>query len=254
MKYVHLLLFIFCCSILSSCNTVNLSSVSGLYKVPLQSSFNVALAGYWAADKPNPYAGKKGGTIHVAPLDVSLVTKPYPQLAPKMVPYMRDQMMLKMNGMLAQSNGANNTRWRLTSSASGADIRIKFAVVALRPHQPVVGVVTDALAFVTPGGIGSLVGMATKGNIVLECTIQNGRTGQMLLAFKDANRASLYAYHKESYQENGNVYANLRVWADSIAELCRESFFDPTKQGTLRQRMEDRSVWDGLKSRVGTAM
>ncbi len=249
----HILLFAsLCCLLLSSCSLMEqrLQSKSGLYGVPLEHSYKVPVNGFWTWGKGNPYARQSSVTIYIAPLNVSLVEKKNPELAPHLVKQMHELMTTKMNKTLAEANAANRTQWKLTSDAGKADIRIDLAVVSLRTQKPGLHIAGKVLGYVAPTGVGDAVDFISKGDITLEGAIRDCRSGQIYMAFKDSNRAKLRFYHKDTYRRTGNVDANLRLWAQKLALIFRESALDRLGNQTLKEKLENRSAKEVIKAHL----
>ncbi len=239
-----------CCLLLASCTSQRLESESGLYNVPMTHSYKVPADGYWSWGKGNPYAHKTSGTMYIAPLDVSRVQEDYPELAPQLVEQMHALMVEDMGAMLTDANAANHTRWVLTEDAAAADIRIDLAVVGLRTQKPGLHVIAKAISRFTPTGVSDTIDFISKGDITLEGTIRDNRSGLLIFAFKDSNRAKLRFYHKDTYRRTGHVDANLRLWARRLAALCRECAYDRMGEHTLREKIENSTFADAVKARL----
>ncbi len=251
-----LLLASLCCMTLASCSLMEqrLQSESGLYDVKLTRSYKVPVEGYWAWGKGDPYAGQAAVVFYVAPLDVTAVQEDHPELAPNMVRQMHDLMLQDLSESFAEANAANKTQWSLTEDPALADVRFDLAVVHLRLRRPVLHVVGKVLGYVAPTGVGDAVELIAKGDITLEGTIRNNRNGELLLAFKDANRAPLRIYHKNTYSQTGHVDANLKLWAEKLAMLCRECAHDRLGDKRLSEKIEERTVTDVIKVRAHDAL
>ncbi len=231
-----------CAALLTSCVAQNLQSESGLYNVTLHHHYKAVVDGAWTWGKGNPFAHQKSGRMYVAPLDISAVEKDYPELAPDMVSQMHKLMSKELAKSFREINRANKTQWGLTNNPAEADLRVNMAVVSLRTQRPGLWVMGSAASAAAPiPGLGLAVDEATKGDIVIEGTLRNNRTGELLLAFKDSNRAKLRFYHKNKYKVDGNVVANLQEWAEGMAKLCRAGAQDMLGDKTLAQKVEKRS-------------
>ncbi len=245
-----------CALLLSSCSLVEqrLASESGLYDVPLTHSIKVPVDGYWTWGKGNAAVDKKDLCFYVAPLDVSRVQEDHPELAPTMVMQMHDLMRCKLTEAFNEANAANQTRWHLTEQAGQADLRIDLAVVTLRKRRPILHIVAKVLGYVAPTGVGDAVDLIAEGDITIEGTIRRSSDNALLLAFKDANRAPLRFYHKNTYLRTGHVDANLKLWAEKLARLCRESAHDRLGDSTLKEKVKNRSMGDVIRTRVQDAL
>ncbi len=245
-----LLLSSLCCLLLTSCLSQRLQSESGLYDVALEHSYKVATDGFWTWGKGNPCAHQASGAIYVAPLNISKVQENHPELAPVLVEQMHDLMSTNMSTMLAEANQANHTHWELTEDASAADLLIELAVVKLRTQKPALNVASKVLDYIAPTGVGDALGLVARGDITLEGTIRDNRNGQLILAFKDSNRAKIRFYHKDAYSRTGNVDANLRLWARRLATLCRDCAYDRMGDKTLREKIDELGVKDAIRAHL----
>ncbi len=245
-----------CCLILSSCTLMEqrLKSESGLYDVPLDTSYKIPVDGFWLHGKGNPYATQKKVAFYVAPLDVSKVKEKHPELAPNLVKQMHDIMVEDLRKAFAEANAANKTQWMLTEQAAAADVRFDLALVSLRLRRPGLHVAAKVLGYVAPTGVGDAVELIAKGDITIEGTIRNARNGRLLMAFKDSNRAPLRIYHKNTYRQTGHVDANFRLWAEKLAKLCRESAHDRLGNSTIAERVKNRSAKEVIETRVHDAL
>ncbi len=239
-----------CCALLCSCMSQRLQSESGLYDVQLTHMSKVPVDGLWLREDNTPRPRQTAGGLYIAPLDVSAVQEDYPELAPLLVEQMQALMTDKMSHALAESNAANQTRWILTEDVACADIRIDLAVVSLRTQKPWLHIFSEVIGFFAPTGVGDAIDYVSRGDITLEGTIADARSGQLLVAFKDSNRAHLRFYHKDTYRRTGNVDANLRLWANKLAHFCRECAYDRLGDHTLREKIEQRSFREAVEAHL----
>ncbi len=226
-----------------------LRSESGLYNVKLEHTYKAPVDGFWTWGKGNPYSHQTAGSIYIAPLNVSKVVEDNPELAPLIVEQMRTLMTNKMSAMLTEANAANHTQWVLTNDANKADLRIELAIVSLKTQKPLLHVAAKVVGHFTPTGVGDAIDYVSQGDIKLEGTIRDVRSGQLIMAFKDSNRAKLRFYHKDTYRRTGNVDANLRLWATKLAKLCRECSYDRIGNHTLKETIDNRTFKEALKVR-----
>ncbi len=256
MNRALLLLTSLCCLLLASCSLMEqrLQSQSGLYDVELSHTYKVAVDGYWTWGKGSSCYHQPTGCLYIAPLDVSAVQKEYPELAPVLVEEMHGLMKTNMEKMLAESNAANRTLWRLTENEAEADIRIDLAVVSLKTQKPLLHIAAKVLGYVAPTGVGDAVELVARGDITLEGTIRDARKGELIMAFKDSNRAKLRFYHKDAYRRGGNADANLRLWAEKLAILCRECAPDRMEGQTLQDKVEQRTLGEVIRERAEDAL
>ncbi len=241
-----------CCLLLASCSLLeqSLRSESGLYEVPLERNGKAAVDGLWLWGKGNPYAHKAEGYIYLAPLNISAVQAAYPEYAPLLAEQMHRLMADRMGAMLAEANEANHTRWALTEDASRADLHLELAVVKLRLQKPGLHIVAKASSHFTSDGVSDAIDYVSAGDIALEGAMRDGRTGELMLAFRDSNRAKLRFYHMDTYRRTGHVDANLRLWSQKLATLCRECACDRLGEGTLQEKLDKRPLSDVLKAHL----
>lgn len=251
MKKLQLILsLLFTSFTLLSCQ-IYLKSESGLYNVELKKNPKVLVDGCWSWGKGNPYAGEKSGKIYIHPLDVSKVRHNNPEAASLMVVQMQDYIVQAMVKELREMNAANHTNWTLTTNPSEADVCIHTAVVKFRPQQPALKVtttITSTLGAVP--GASKIFSFISEGNITLEGTMRDARSGQLLVAFKDTNRKSARLYTAEAYSKTGNADVNLKAWAEKLARLVRESAYDRMGNSTMQKKIRERSYFDVFSQSV----
>ncbi len=229
-------------------------SESGLYNVKLESSYKVPVDAYWTWGKGDAYASKKNVNFYVAPLHVDAIQKKYPELVPGMIQQMHDLMKQDLTKAFAEANAANKTQWTLVEHPQHADIRIDLAVVHMRLRRPGLHIAAKVLGYVAPTGVGDAVELVAKGDITIEGTLRDAHNGQLYLAFKDANRAPLRIYHKNTYSQTGHVDANFKLWAEKLARLCRECAHDRLGDKLLKNKLEERSLKEVIETRVHDAL
>ncbi len=243
----HSLLLIAACGLLASCSQ-NLQSESGLYDVTLTHTFKVPVDGAWTHGKGNIYAKQKSGSIYISPLWViKEVAAEEPELSEELIRHMRGYLENHMGRMLAESNKANKSDWKLVTTPDGADIRIDLAVVRLSPRKPGLNFFSQVGGVFSPiPGVGAVANKLTKGDICIEGTIRDVRTGRLLLAFKDSNRKTVHLLNKDAYSATGHAEANMNEWAERLAKLCRACAYDKLGDGILREKVRNRSVSEAL--------
>lgn len=216
-----------------------LKSESGLYDVQLHHSYKVALDGYWFNEKPVKYP--KRGTIYVAPLDTHLVEKGNEAYMPYIRQVMDERMKSQLGRMLERQS--NEGAWKLTEKRKRATIVMEFSLVRFKPQLPALHVVSAVVGFaVVIPGAEPLLASFTTGDICVEGVIRDGRTGQLLGAFKDSNRTSAWLCQPEAYNSTGNAAVNWQHWADKMVYLCMASA-QGRKQGiTLHEMVEKRPL------------
>ncbi len=256
MKRALLCLSALCCLFLSACSWVQcyqsqkLRSESSLYDVPLEHNSKVLLDGVWFSGTGNPCVNRQKVNFYVAPLNVTLVKDKYPDFPPVMVEQMDTIMTEALTKACDEANTANKTQWKVTHNEAEADISIELAVVSLRKQKPGLHIVAEVLGYVAPTGVGDAIGLIAEGDITLEGAIRDHRTGELLMAFKDSNRAKLRFYQKDAFLREGNVDANLRIWAEKLARVCRASAHDIMGSDNLKHMIEQRSRTDVIKTRL----
>ncbi len=247
---INFLLTALCCLLLCSCLSQQLASQSGLYKVQLDHTYKIPVDGYWTWGKGNPYANQKEGTIYIAPVDVSQVQEDHPEIAERIVTQMHKLMVAELGRILKDYSTANNCKWELTEDATSADIRIDLAIVELRTQKPLLRIAGKIAGPFAPTGVGTAVEMVAKGDITLECTIRDNHNGQLMVAFKDSNRAKMRFYKKETYLRTGHVDANLRLWSHRTAMLCRHCAPDYMGGKSFQEAVDERPLSDIIMSHL----
>lgn len=236
----------------ASCSMVRtLDSESGLYDVKLNRNLKAMVDGAWAWGKGNPYSGQKKGAIYIAPLDIRKVEKSQPKLAPLMVPQMHEYIVKYVGEELQKSNAAHGMQWTLTDDPTRAAIRVDMAVVHFRPQRPGLRILSSLGGhFVKVPGVSDVVGSFSKGDICLEMTIRDGKDGTLLLACKDSNRKTARLISADAYSRSGNADANLRYWAQRLANLIHLGSGNTLNGRTLKEYYNDRSWGAVIKDNI----
>ena len=236
----------------SSCSMMRtLQSESGLYDVTLERNSKAMVDGWWAWNKGNPYATQKTGSIYIAPMDISKVVKDEPERAPLMVQQMHEYMVQEVEKSLKDGNAANGTHWTLTSDPRAATIRVDVALVHFRAQRPGLRVLSGlGGAFVKVPGVSNVVGNFAQGDIGIELTLRDAKNGTLYFACKDSNRKTAKLYSADAYSTSGNADVNLRFWAERLAKLIRAAAPDKLGDGTLKQKLDDRSWVDVISERI----
>lgn len=229
----------------------SMRSESGLYNVELERNLKVPVKGYWTWGKGNPYANKKDVRIYVHPMDVAHIVKQDPEAAHNMAHQMHDYIVNALSQSLNDANAANNTEWKITTNAAESDVCIHTSLVSFRRQRPVLKTLnTAAGSFIDVPGVSNVLGYISNGNVCIECSMRDTRTGQLFLAFKDANRKKIRLYTKEAYSYTGNADANLKEWATMIAWVIRGAAADKLQNSTFRKQIEERSWWEAFSQRA----
>lgn len=228
-----------------------LDSESGLYDVKLERNLKAMVDGGWTWGGGNPYANMKQGAIYIAPLDISKVVQSQPKLAPLLVPQMHDFVVEAVGKTLSETNAANASQWSLTDDPAKAAVRVDMAVVHFRPQRPALRLLSSIGGhFVKVPGVSDVVGSFAKGDICLEMTIRDTKSGKLLLACKDSNRKTARLISADAYSRSGNADTNLRYWAERLAFLIHLGTSSELGNRTLKQYFNDRSWGEVLQERI----
>lgn len=251
-RLIHLVSAALLVVLAASCSMVRtLKSESGLYNVTLERYAKADVDGLWTWGKGNPYTHLKNGSIYIAPLDISKVQKAQPKLAPLMVPQMHGYVVKEVGKSLREANAANGTNWHITDKPGEATIRVDMALVHFRPQRPGMRVLSSLGGpFVKIPGVSDVVGRFAKGDICLEMTIRDAKTGQLLMACKDSNSESAWLISAEAYSKTGNADVNLKHWAERLALLVRVSAHDKLGDKTIKQLLKERGWGDVIVERM----
>lgn len=231
--------------LLGACSSVRtLKSESGLYDVELQRYPKAFMDGAWTWGEGNPYAELRKGSIYIAPLDISKVQEDQPELAPLMVDQMHGYVVQCVQKALNESNAANKTEWVMTDKPAHATVRVDMALVHFRPQRPLLRLLSSVGGlFMKIPGVSDAVGYFSKGDICIEMTVRDGKTGKLLLACKDSNSRSASLISAEAYSRTGNADANLRYWAEQLAFLVRICSHDRAGKKKLTEYIEESRSW-----------
>lgn len=227
-----------------------LKSESGLYDVTLERSMKVGVDGIWLWGKGNPYANQKSGRVYISPMNVSHVKDADAHMLKLLQIQMYSNMVTSIGTSLKESNKANGTDWRVTSNPAEACVRIDTALVHFKPQRPGFRLLSALAMFAPVPGASTVAGYLGEGDVCLECTIRDSRTGTLLAAFKDSNRKKARLYTEEAYRASGNADVNLQEWAERMGRTFRECGLDKLgRGGTLKKKIEERSVMEGVIQR-----
>lgn len=245
-SHCHLLLLALVSLLCVSCAQQHtLVSESGLYDVKLNRSLKIMVNGGWTWGGGNPYLHQKTGAIYIAPMDISKVEQDEPELAPLMVPQMHQYMVDFIDKALQESNAANKANWTLTDDPAKSDIRIDTALVHFRPQRPGLRILSSIGGhFVKVPGVTGVVGKFAEGDICIELTIRDSKSGQLYMACKDSNRKTARLISAEAYKRSGNADVNLKAWAEKLGKLIRYCSPDMLGDGILREKIKNRPITD----------
>ncbi len=242
-----------CSILLASCGHT-LESESGLYNVTLESSYKIPLHGFWFSGNGAHYTQQKTGSIYVAPLDVSVVRRTDPEAAAEMQLRMREFVLESLGESLGELNQANHANWTLTNNPAAADLKVDMAIVHYSRQRPGVRILTNVISNWSPIPMTStLASPLYRGDVCMELTIRNNRTGALLMAVKDENPGAPRYFRSEAYSNIGNGTAALRIWAAKLARIIRECAYDRSEGKNIRQRVEEMDLLDAATLRVRNA-
>ncbi len=81
---------------------------------------------------------------------------------------------------------------------------------------------------------------------MLECTISEARTGNLLVAFKDSNRSDAYFYEPAGYSALGRAKKSLRFWAKRVSKAICFAESQPDGYLGLEREVRESSFWKYL--------
>lgn len=249
-QFIMITAFLVVATLLCSCGHT-LQSESGLYNVELQSTYKLPVKGVWFSGEGNQYNAKTGGAIYVAPLNVTAVQAECPEQSLTMKKELHGFIAEYLGKTLADVNRTNHINWQLTQDATKADVRVDMAVVHYHEQRPILHAVVDIVSNWSPIPMtSSIAAPLSKGDICLEMTIRDNRSGKLLLALKDENKGGLEYYKAEAYSRHGNATASLKAWARMLANIIRETAYDRSGGKTIQQRVEEMSLIDAALLRT----
>lgn len=250
MASMRLILAVAACALLTGCGITQseLQSKSGLYDVPLTHSAKVALNGYWVPDVP--YDPPANGTFYVAPLRAGLVEKGHEEYVPLMRQQHHEYMKAEMSKMLREMPLLKG--WTMTDNPNTATLRLDCELIRFRCQRPGLRVASNVGGWFCPvPGVSSAVSSFAEGDICIEGTIREVKTGRLIFAFKDSNRAKARLYDSKAYSKGGNADANLQNWAKSLARFCiMVGKYRQEGGKSAKEFIENRSTASGLWDRV----
>lgn len=242
-----------CSILLASCGHT-LESESGLYNVKLESSYKIPLQGFWFSGNGAHFSQQKTGAIYVAPLNVAVVSQKDPEAAAEMQKKMHEFVLDSLGESLRELNQANHANWTLTNNPAAADLKVDMAIVHYSRQRPVLRILTDVISNWSPVPMTStLASPLYRGDVCMELTIRNNRTGALLMAVKDENPGSPRYFRAEAYSNIGNGSTALRIWAAKLARIIRECAYDRSEGKNIRQRVEEMNLLDAATLRVRNA-
>lgn len=221
---------------------------SGLFDVPLQHHYKIALDGYYIAEQVGQVQLPDTGTICVTPMDVAMVQQGAgEEYLPAMQEHMLGYMQTELEAALKEF--FPNGEWKVTQDAENATVRVDTALVRFRPQKPVLRVVTSvADSFVEAPLLSRGVKKFAAGDICIEGAVRLCRDNSLLYAFKDSNRETAALYMAEAYQRTGNAELSLRIWAKKLARLIYASAYARLNGDDIRRLIDERSLMDTVKA------
>ncbi|MGN0865317.1 MAG: DUF3313 family protein [Akkermansia sp.] len=247
-KRLPLLLgFLLLCVLVSSCSSA-LRSESGLYDVTLHRSLVSGVDGGWLPQQRLQPTTPEKGRIFIAPVrTTSIAESPY---AAKLAEDLHRYTCEYLEAALQEANAANHSDWHITPDKEQADYRIDMAIVRFHRQYAATRAAAHVFGWFSPiPGVSSVAEWLAKGSITLELTIRNARTGNLLLAAKDTNPTDARLYSTKTYSATGQAEANLRYWAQELAQLCRDSAADRLGERSLREMLHERGLRGAWRAR-----
>lgn len=235
---------------LSSCSQQRdlLLSKSGLYDVPLESSYKIPLKGYWVSDEPIHFKNIKRGEIYVAKLDTSLIKDKYPTIAEHLCASMQIYMHEDLNKTLELHNEKNKIQWHVSDNRQEAEICIEIAVVKFKMQKPILKFISTIGGYFMPiPGVSSVTDYIAAGDIVIEVSVSDAKTKQLYFAFKDKNRKSTRLYSKHAYSRDGAADANLKYWSQFIAKIIYSGKANADGKLSFKGMLDSRKSGDLVK-------
>lgn len=230
------------------CQCTSLRSESGLYDVPLERNMKLDVKGSWFTDTPSTDTRQKQGTLYIAPLDIRLIQEDEPELSPILQQKMGEYMQEGVSSALQETQST----WSVATTPEKATIRIDLAIVHFRPQRPVMNLAGHITGYFVPV---PFVGDATQaiagGNIVLEGTIREVKSGRLLAAFKDSNRKNGKLYNGSMFTKLGPAEASLKSWAYSLSQLIIAGKHAAETGTTVKELIEDERYGHALLRRIG---
>lgn len=225
-----------------------LQSESGLYNVPLQHHYKIAMDGYYIADQVGQVSLPEKGTICVTPMAVDLVQQGegaeyLPAMQAHMLGYMQTELAAALNEFFP------NGEWVVTQDAEKATVRVDTALVRFRPQKPALRVATAvAGSFIDVPLLSRGVKKFAAGDICIEGAVRLCRDNSLLYAFKDSNRETAALYTAEAYERTGNAELSLRIWAKKLARLIYASAYARLKGDDVRNLIDNRPLSDTVRA------
>lgn len=246
LKNLRLFLCLLCCQLLL-CQCTDLRSESGLYDVNLEKYHKLDVKGCWFVNRPELFRNEKSGTIYIAPLNIEQVSAKQPELSP----VLQQKMGEYMQESVAEALQSCRSAWTIAPTAEHATLRIDMAVVRFSPQRPALTLVGKIGGLFSPVPfVGSAMEAIADGNIVIEGTVRDVKTGQLLMAFKDSNRKNGRIINGTALTRLGAAEASLKSWAHSMSRLILAGHTAAVTGKSVLQQVEDESYAHALMRRM----
>lgn len=247
MKALRLLLCLLCCQLLL-CQCTDLRSESGLYDVSLEKYHKLDVKGCWFVNNPELFRHEKHGSVYIAPLNIEQVRDKQPELTPVLQQKMGEYMQESVAEALQNCRSA----WTVAPTAQQATLRIDMAVVRFSPQRPALNLAGKIGSLFSPvPGVSNVTEAIAGGNIVVEGTVRDVKTGQLLMAFKDSNRKKGRIINATAFTKLGPAEASLKSWAHSMGTLIMAGHTAAVTGKSVQQQVEDESYAHALIRRMG---
>lgn len=236
-KSLHLLLLILLSTLVCQCTT--LQSESGLYDVSLERNIKLDVKGSWFTDTPDPNIQQQEGSLYIAPLDIRLVHEEEPELSTILQQKMGEYLQESISTTLQETQ----SNWNIVAIPETATLRIDLAIVHFRPQKPLLNLTGQIAGHFSPVPfIGDAVETIAGGDIVMEGTIRDVKTGELLVAFKDSNRKKGRLYDGSMFTKLGPAEASLKSWAYSLSQLIMAGKYAAETGKTVKELIKDESL------------
>lgn len=225
------------------CHCTSLQSESGLYDVRLERNVKLDVQGSWLTDTPCAETRQEQGSLYLAPLDIQLVYGEEPELSTilqqKMGEYMQEGVASALQEM--------QSTWTIAPDAENATLRIDLAIVRFRPQKPFLNLAGHITShFVPVPFIGNATNAIAGGDIVLEGTIREVKTGKLLFAFKDSNRKKGKLFNGTMFTKLGPAEASLKSWVYSMSQLIMAGKYAAETGTTVKELIKEEGYGHAL--------
>lgn len=225
------------------CQCTSLQSESGLYDVRLERNVKLDVQGSWFTDTPSTETRQEQGSLYLAPLDIQRVCEDEPELSPILQQKMGEYMQEGIAAALQEAQSA----WTIAPAAENATLRIDLAIVHFRPQKPLLNLAGHITSnFIPVPFVGNATDAIAGGDIVLEGTIREVKTGKLLFAFKDSNRKKGKLYNGTMFTKLGPAEASLKSWAYSMSQLIMAEKYAAETDTTVKELIKEEGYGHAL--------